>query len=167
MTDLTGLRFGQGNGPWGPLMHVTNFQHPITRGLPQDWFWGSTNPIGPLFHLEDPDATTLGQVVYSLGRCKPGFGVKTFNADDPAAAWTSVYVRHARHPRAGAARHRPLRRRATSTTKTAMCSTPRPTCSASTPCPAARAASRCPGRSRSSTTSSTSRWSRATPRRSR
>jgi hypothetical protein len=92
MTDLTGFKFGQGNSPWGPFMHVTNFEHPITRGLPQDWFWGTTNPIGPLFHLEDPEATTLGQVVYSLGRCKPGFGVKTFNAGDPQAAWTSVYM---------------------------------------------------------------------------
>ena len=92
MHDLTGLRFGQGDSPWGPLMHVTNFQHPITRGLPQDWFWGSTNPIGPLFHLEDPEAVTLGQVIYSLGRCKPGFGVRTFNAGDPAAAWSSVYM---------------------------------------------------------------------------
>ena len=92
MTDLTGLRFGQGNGPWGPLMHVTNFNHPITQGLPQDWFWGSTNPIGPLFHLEDPEATTLGQVVYSLGRCKPGFGVKTFQGDEPAGSWSSVYL---------------------------------------------------------------------------
>lgn len=90
--DLTGLHFGQGDSPWGPLMHVTNFRHPITRGLPQDWFWGSTNPIGPLFHLEDPEATTLGQVVYSLGRCKPGFGVKTFNAGRPAEQWSSVYM---------------------------------------------------------------------------
>jgi hypothetical protein len=92
MHDLTGLRFGQGDSPWGPLMHVTNFRHPITRGLPQDWFWGSTNPIGPLFHLEDPEAVNLGQVVYSLGRCKPGFGVRTFNAEDPAAAWSSVFL---------------------------------------------------------------------------
>jgi hypothetical protein len=92
MTDLTGFKFGQGNSPWGPFMHVTNFEHPITRGLPQDWFWGTTNPIGPLFHLEDPESTTLGQVVYSLGRCKPGFGVKSFNAGDVKAAWSSVYV---------------------------------------------------------------------------
>jgi hypothetical protein len=92
MTDLTGFHFGQGDSPWGPLMHVTNFTHPITQGLPQDWFWGSTNPIGPLFHLEDPEATTLGQMVYSLGRCKPGFGVKTFQADTPSASWHSVYM---------------------------------------------------------------------------
>jgi len=92
MADLTGLHFGQGNSPWGPLMHVTNFEHPITKGLPQDWFWGSTNPIGPLFHLEDEQAVTLGQVVYSLGRCKPGFGVRTFSAENPTAAWSSVYL---------------------------------------------------------------------------
>lgn len=92
MTDLTGFKFGQGNSPWAPFMHVTNFQHPITRGLPQDWFWGTTNPIGPLFHLEDPEATELGQVVYSLGRCKPGFGVKTFNSNDPHKSWSSVYM---------------------------------------------------------------------------
>ncbi len=91
MTDLTGLQYVQCDGPWGPLMHVTNFQHPITRGLPQDWFWGSTNPIGPTFHLEDPDATTLGEVVYTLGRCKPGLGLRTFNAETPAQSWTSVY----------------------------------------------------------------------------
>jgi hypothetical protein len=109
MTDLTGFRFGQGNSPWGPLMHVTNFTHPITQGLPQDWFWGSTNPIGPLFHLEDPEATTLGQVVYSLGRCKPGFGIKAFPTEtsrvsgdstlnsghaetSEGSSWTSIYM---------------------------------------------------------------------------
>ena len=92
MTDLTGFQFGQGDGAWGPLMHVTNFEHPITQGLPQDWFWGSTNPIGPVFHLEDPQAVTLGQVVYSLGRCKPGFGVKTFQSEHPESAWSSVYL---------------------------------------------------------------------------
>jgi hypothetical protein len=64
-------------------MHIINFNHPITQGLTQELFWGTTNPIGPLFHLEDPDATILGQVVYSLGRCKPGFGVKTFNPETP------------------------------------------------------------------------------------
>ncbi len=91
MTDLTGLRFGQCDGAWSPLMHLINFTHPATRGLPQDWFWGSTNPIGPTFHLEDPEAVTLGQVVYTLGRCKPGLGLRTFNAEDPSAAWTSIY----------------------------------------------------------------------------
>ena len=34
----------------------------------------------------------LGDVVYSLGRCRPGFGVKTFNPEDPQKPWSSVYV---------------------------------------------------------------------------
>ncbi|MFN8446087.1 MAG: hypothetical protein U0175_35175 [Caldilineaceae bacterium] len=92
MADLTGFSFVQGDGPWGPLMHLTNFNHPMTAGLPQDWFWGSTQPIGPLFHVEDPEATTLGEIVYSLGRCKPGYAVKQFQQGDPAAAWTSIYM---------------------------------------------------------------------------
>ena len=92
MSDITGLTFMQGKGAWSQFMHVTNFDHEITKGLPQDWFWGTTNPIGPLFHVEDPDAVTLGQVVYSLGRCKPGFVVKTFNAGKGDSEWTSVYM---------------------------------------------------------------------------
>ena len=93
MTDLTGFRFGRGDNPWGPFMHITDFTHPITRGLAQDLFWGTTQTLGPLFHLEDPEAVKLGQVVYSLGRCKPGFGIKTFALPgSPASSWTSVYV---------------------------------------------------------------------------
>ena len=92
LKDLTGMTFDVGACPWGQMMHVTDFDHPITRGLPQDWFWGSSSPIGPLFHLEDPQVRTLGEVVYSLGRCKPGFGIRTFNPGDPQAEWTSVYM---------------------------------------------------------------------------
>jgi hypothetical protein len=85
MADLTGFRFEMGEHPWGPLMHITNFEHPITQGLPQDLFWGTNSRLGPLFHLDDPDAVILGNVVYSQGRCRPGFGVKVF------PGWTSVY----------------------------------------------------------------------------
>ncbi len=91
MTDLTGLQFGRGNSPWGPLMHILDFTHPITKGLPQDLFWGSTAPVGPIFHLEDPQATILGQVIYSLGRCQAGFGLRTFYPGQETAEWTSVY----------------------------------------------------------------------------
>jgi hypothetical protein len=42
--------------------------------------------------VEDPQAVTLGQVVYALGRCKPGFAIKTFDGADPHAAWSSVYM---------------------------------------------------------------------------
>ncbi|MBT5874761.1 MAG: hypothetical protein HOH43_15190 [Candidatus Latescibacteria bacterium] len=86
MTDLTGFEFGRGDHPWGPLMHITDFTHPITAGLPQDLMWGTNSVLGPVFHLEDPAAEVLGQVVYSQGRCLPGLGVKTFED------WTSVYI---------------------------------------------------------------------------
>jgi hypothetical protein len=47
---------------------------------------GTSAPLGPVFHLDDPSAHILGQVVYSQGRCRHGTGVREF--DD----WTSVYV---------------------------------------------------------------------------
>ncbi len=86
MTELTGFHFGKGDNAWGVQMHLTDFSHPITRQLPQDLFWGTHTALGPLFHLEDPAATCLGQVTYSLWRCKPGMGVKDFGD------WRSVYV---------------------------------------------------------------------------
>ncbi|MBN1872897.1 MAG: beta-galactosidase [Anaerolineae bacterium] len=85
MTKLTGFRFSKGEHVWGPMMHLLDFEHPITMGLPQDLMWGTNSRLGPLFHLEDPDATILGQVVYSQGRCRPGLGVKVFSD------WTSIY----------------------------------------------------------------------------
>lgn len=86
MTDLTGFQFGSGEHPWGPLMQITDFTHSITQDLPQDTTWGTNSLLGPVFHLEDPEATVLGEVVYSQGRCQAGLGVKRF--DD----WTSIYV---------------------------------------------------------------------------
>lgn len=67
-------------------MHIVDFHHPITANLPQDMFWGTESLISPHFHLEDDEATILGQVVYSQGSCVPGMGVKIFHN------WTSIYV---------------------------------------------------------------------------
>ena len=86
MTDLTGFTFGMGGIPWGPLMHIVDFQHPITQRIPQDLFWGSNNRLGPVFHLADSEATILGNVVYSQGRCVPGFGLKVY------PDWNSIYI---------------------------------------------------------------------------
>ncbi|NLG27111.1 MAG: hypothetical protein GX557_04330, partial [Chloroflexi bacterium] len=85
MTDLTGIRFDKGEHAWGPLCHILDFAHPITQGLSQDLFWGTNARLGPVFHVEDPEARTLGQVVYSQGRCKPGFVLKEF------PEWSSIY----------------------------------------------------------------------------
>jgi hypothetical protein len=85
MADLTGLRFGRGEHAWGPMIQITDFAHEITRDLSQDLFWGTNARLGPLFHLDDNATRTLGEVVYSQGRCRPGFGVREF------ADWASVY----------------------------------------------------------------------------
>ena len=66
-------------------MHIVDFEHPVTQGLPQDLFWGTNAILGPVFHLEEPEARVLGQVVYSEGRCMPGMGVREFED------WTSVF----------------------------------------------------------------------------
>ncbi len=108
MTDLTGFKFGLGRSFWSAMMHLTDFSHPITHGLPQDLFWGTTRAIAPIFHIEDPEAQVLGEVIYGLGRNKPGLGIKTFNAGDPAQAWNSVYCATPTMPAAvlrGIARH--------------------------------------------------------------
>jgi hypothetical protein len=108
MADLTGFRFNLGRSYWSAMGHVTDFSHPITRDVPQDLFWGSTRPIAPIFHVEDPEATVLGEVIYGLGRCKPGLTLKTFNGGDPARGWTSIYSATPTLPAAvlrGIARH--------------------------------------------------------------
>jgi beta-galactosidase len=86
MRDLTGFNFGLSETPWGPLMHIVDFDHPVTAGLPQDLFWGTNSKLRPIFYLDDPHARVLGQVVFSQGNCKPGMGIKTF------PGWTSIYV---------------------------------------------------------------------------
>jgi hypothetical protein len=86
VADLTGFHFESGERPWGPLMHITDFAHPITAGLPQDLVWGTNSKLSPIFYVNDPEAQVLGQVVYSQGNCKPGFTVKVF------PEWISVYV---------------------------------------------------------------------------
>jgi len=86
MEELTGFRFAMAEQPWGPLMHIRDFTHPITTRLPQDLFWGTNSKLSPIFYLDDPDARVLGQVVFSQGNCKPGMGVKTY------PNWTSIYI---------------------------------------------------------------------------
>jgi len=86
MEELTGFRFGMGEQPWGALLHILDFSHPITARLPQDLFWGTNSKLSPIFYLDDPQARVLGQVVFSQGNCKPGMGIKTF------PGWTSIYI---------------------------------------------------------------------------
>ena len=85
MNDLTGISFQAGPHPWGPMVYLTDFNHPITQGLSQDVTWGTNSVLGPVFHVADEQARSLGSVVYSQGRCRPGFVVKEF------PGWKSIY----------------------------------------------------------------------------
>ena len=86
MTYLAGFRFGKEDHPWASFLHITNFSHPITKGLPQDLFWGTDSRLGPMFYVDDQEAVVLGEAVFAQGTCKPGFGLKKF------ANWNSVYI---------------------------------------------------------------------------
>jgi len=86
MRDLTGFEFSAMRPLWGPFAHVTDFDHEITREVPEDIFWGTDLNIAPVFRLQDDEARILGNVVYSQGRCAEGFGVKEFDN------WRSVYI---------------------------------------------------------------------------
>ena len=96
--DLTGMRIAYKkvshfypSPPHGAPLHVylTNFDHPITTGLPPNTVFGTDNSIGPYFYCIDPEAITLGNLLSP--HCGvlpelPGFCVKEF--DD----WRSIFV---------------------------------------------------------------------------
>ncbi|MHC4713336.1 MAG: beta-galactosidase [Planctomycetota bacterium] len=86
MRGLTGFEFARMGPLWGPFAHIIDYDHPITRELPEGLFWGTDLNIAPVFRLQDADARILGNVVYSQGRCAEGFGVKEFGD------WRSVYI---------------------------------------------------------------------------
>ena len=86
MTDLTGIRFEKNTSAWSMQMHLTNFAHPITHGLSQELFWGTDSLLGPVIHAQDAAACVLGEMVSTLGRCKPGFVVKEMDG------WRSVWL---------------------------------------------------------------------------
>ncbi|MCE9613601.1 MAG: hypothetical protein K8T26_04950 [Lentisphaerae bacterium] len=85
MADATGFRCAMTLTPWGPFMNITDFTHPITRGLPEDLTWGTDLNVSPTFTVRDPGARALGNVIHAQGRCAEGFAVKEF------ARWRSVF----------------------------------------------------------------------------
>jgi hypothetical protein len=85
MTDLTGFRFGRSEGPWSAHMHAIDWTHEITRAVPQDLFWGTQRMLSPVFHVDDPEARVLGNVLTQMGRTQAGLAVKEF------ADWRSIY----------------------------------------------------------------------------
>jgi hypothetical protein len=78
MRRLTGINFAKLDAPWEQWVTLTNFTHPMTRGLAYDLHYGSDARIGPAFYVDDPDAVTLGKRLLTQGRHQPALVVKEF-----------------------------------------------------------------------------------------
>jgi beta-galactosidase len=98
MRDLTGIQLNlckvEASNQKITQMYLTDFDHPITRGVPANTFFGATSEIGPFAFSEDPEALTLGRLLPGhassgtpgeLGEF-PGFVVKRL------PTWTSIFI---------------------------------------------------------------------------
>lgn len=124
MTDLTGLTFSKPTGAWSPMMHITNFNHPITQGLPQDWFWGAPIRSGRCSIWKTRRRRSWDRWCMSSGATSPALGsepstLKTRRRRGAPCTWprpTSRRQCYAAWPALLAY---------TCTTRTAMCCMPR------------------------------------------
>ena len=78
MMALTGFQFASLDSVWELTCSIRNYQHPITQGLRADTVFGTDLRIGPIITVSDPEATTLGLLIFNQGRNEPGFAVKDF-----------------------------------------------------------------------------------------
>ncbi len=76
MRRLTGIQFAKDDVPWEQWVTISDFTHPITRGLPHDLYYGSGARIGPAFYVNDPDVAVLGRRLHMQGRHEPALVVK-------------------------------------------------------------------------------------------
>lgn len=71
-------------------VYLTNFDHPITRGIPPHTTFGTDTSIGPIFYCNDPEAVTLGRLITPhasrFAPELPVFCVKEFKD------WKSIFV---------------------------------------------------------------------------
>lgn len=86
MKNITGINLKTDKDNWGLRVTITNFEHPITGNLQSNTRFGTDYKIGPIIYSNDPEAITLGRLVYSRGMAKPGFTIKEFEN------WTSIFI---------------------------------------------------------------------------
>lgn len=94
--DLVGMKisyreskYNLSSGNGGPIqLYLTDFNHPITKGISSSTFFGTNSDIGPIFYCVDPTARTLGRLLPAPQGvlCQPGFTIKEFND------WTSIFI---------------------------------------------------------------------------
>jgi hypothetical protein len=85
-SELTGMQLGMAEVESDLHVHLVDFQHPITQGLPRGTRFGTDVPVGPVFYADDPAATTLGLATYHYAVARPGLCCRSLGD------WTSVYV---------------------------------------------------------------------------
>ena len=84
VSDLVGIRLAVHDATTRYCLKFSNGMHPYTRGVAGTEHF-TFEDFGPLFHVDDPDATVLGMGRYHMGLTRPAFAVKK------QADWTSVY----------------------------------------------------------------------------
>lgn len=80
--DLTGMRVRESADPRPLRLAITHFDHPITAEIERSDALGRTEPVGPVFWVDDPRAVVLGRLAPDG---KPGLAVRDFGT------WRSVY----------------------------------------------------------------------------
>jgi len=99
MTDLTGIKFRMREVPWEHIVAISNWKHPITRGLPRDMVYGTDRMCGPVLLSSDRRATELGLGITVNGANEPALVVKQFGGGARGEGderrgrgdWASVY----------------------------------------------------------------------------
>ena len=99
MTELTGLRFLQRDTPWEHIVAISNWQHPVTRGLPRDLVYGTDRMSGPVFFVWDDEVTELGLGIYNNGANDTALAIREFGRGARGAGaarrgkgdWASVF----------------------------------------------------------------------------
>jgi hypothetical protein len=72
------------------LVQVTNFEHPVTRGLPEDTFFGADLAYGPL--MTPTDGVRLATCHGRSGKARGGLAIKDFRGTDAEdGGWISVF----------------------------------------------------------------------------
>ncbi|MHB9132283.1 MAG: hypothetical protein ACYDBB_14510 [Armatimonadota bacterium] len=76
MKRLTGFTFKKFDAAWEQWVTLSNYSHPITKGLAHDLTYGSNSRIGPAFYVSDPEATVLGKRLLFQGQHEPALAIK-------------------------------------------------------------------------------------------
>ena len=85
MSRATGIAMRRYDVEWPATVTVTDYDHPVTRELPEHVTYGWRSTQGPIFFADDPEARTLGTVVHWRGKCEPGLVIKDMGG------WRSVW----------------------------------------------------------------------------